>query len=64
MRRLSWFSNILVSLGTAMIGHTIHHSLFWALVDFAFWPIAWVKWLICHQVTLSVIKRTFGFFLS
>jgi hypothetical protein len=64
MKRLSWFSNVLVSLGTAMIGHTIHHSLFWALVDFIFWPIAWVKWLICHQVTLSIIKQTFGFFLS
>jgi len=47
---------------TAMIGHTIHHSIFWSVVDFFFAPIAWVKWLICHEVYMSIIKETFSFF--
>lgn len=47
---------------TAMIGHTIHGSLFWAIVDFFFAPIAWVKWLICKEVTLTIIKETFTWF--
>jgi hypothetical protein len=54
----------MVSLVTAMIGHTIHHSVIWAVIDFIFWPVALVKWLVCHEITLSVIKRTFGFFLN
>ena len=49
---------------TAMIGYTIHVSLFWAIVDFLFCPLAWAKWLICHEVTLSVIKQTFTWFFQ
>jgi hypothetical protein len=47
---------------TAMIGHTIHNSIFWSIVDFLFAPFAWVKWLVCQEVTLSVIKATFTWF--
>lgn len=47
---------------TAMIGYTIHNSLFWAIVDFFFVPLAWIKWLICHEVTMTVIKETFSWF--
>jgi len=47
---------------TAMIGYTIHKSIGWAIVDFFFCPIAWAKWLICHEVTLTVIKSTFTWF--
>ena len=50
------------SIMTAMIGHTIHGSLFWAIVDFFFCPIAWAKWLICHEVTMSIVKTTFAWF--
>jgi hypothetical protein len=50
------------AIATAMIGHTIHHSVFWAIVDFFFAPLAWAKWLICHEVTFSVIRHTFSFF--
>jgi hypothetical protein len=49
---------------TAMIGKTIHGSLFWAIVDFFFWPFAWIKWLLCQEVTLSIIKQTFSFFFN
>ena len=51
------------SLLTAMIGYTIHHSFFWSIVDFIFSPIAWIKWILCHEVTLTIIKETFKWFL-
>ena len=47
---------------TAMIGHTIHGSIFWAIMDFFFCPFAWIKWLICHEVTMTIIKKTFTWF--
>lgn len=47
---------------TAMVGYTIHGSLFWSIADFFFAPIAWAKWLICREVTLSIIKNTFSWF--
>ncbi len=52
------------SVLTAMIGYTIHGSLFWAIMDFIFTPIAWIKWLICQEVTLSIIKQTFEWFFK
>ena len=64
MKRLGSFIYMLVSLCTAMIGHTIHGSLFWAVLDFIFMPVAWGKWLVCQQVNLSIIKHTFEFFLQ
>lgn len=54
----------LVAVTTAMVGHVIHHSVFWSVVDFFFWPLAWLKWLIYHQVCISVIKTAFAFFLK
>ncbi len=47
---------------TAMVGYHIHGSIFWAIVDWFFAPLAWAKWLICQEVTLSIIKETFAFF--
>lgn len=47
---------------TTMIGHTLHESLFWSVMDFIFCPIAWAKWLICHEVTLTVLKNAFAWF--
>lgn len=56
--------NWLIGLITAMIGHTIHNSIFWSIMDFIFWPIAWCKWLILQEVNVSIIKETFNFFLK
>lgn len=53
---------LIVCVLTAMIGYTIHGSWFWAVVDFFFAPFAWAKWLICHEVTMTVIKATFTWF--
>ena len=52
------------SIITAMIGYTIHGSIFWSIMDFLFTPIAWIKWLAFHEVTLSIIKETFSWFFK
>lgn len=49
---------------TAMIGHTIHQSDFWAVMDFLFAPFAWFKWFICQEVNISIIKETFSWFFK
>lgn len=55
---------LLFALSTAIIGLQIHDSAFWAVVDFFFAPIAWIKWVICHEVNLTIIKQAFSFFLQ
>ena len=55
---------------TAIIGYHINYingswcPLFWAIVDFFFWPLAWFKWLICSEVNITIIKETFSFFFK
>jgi hypothetical protein len=56
--------NIIFTLPTAMIGYHIHNSIFWAIIDFIFWPIVWIKWLILQEVNLTIIKETFNFLLQ
>ena len=51
-----------ISIVVGIIGYTIHGSLFWAIIDGFFYPIAIIKWLICHELTLAVIKKTFTWF--
>jgi len=55
---------LIISIATAVIGMQIHNSVFWAIVDFFFWPFAWLKWLICHEVSISIIKEAFSFFFN
>lgn len=64
MKVISSILGVILLTATAMIGYAIHHSLFWAIVDYIFAPIAWIKWLICHEVTLAVIKQAFAWFLN
>jgi hypothetical protein len=47
-----------------MIGYNIHGSIGYAIVDFFFAPIVWIKWLIYHEVNLTIIKETFSFFFK
>jgi hypothetical protein len=56
--------SLLFCLATAIIGYTRHGSLPWAILDFLFAPIVWCKWLICKQVNLTLIKKSFAFFLE
>jgi len=51
----------LLGILTAMVGFTIHGSIFWACMDFIFWPVALCYWLVTHQLTASVVKITFAF---
>ena len=55
---------LIFSVLTAMIGYTIHQSIFWSIMDFLFTPFAWIKWLIYHECTLDVIQRTFSWFFK
>lgn len=54
----------LFSVFTAIIGNHIHSSIFWTIFDFLFAPLVWIKWLICHDVTLTIIKEAFSWFLK
>lgn len=59
------FPQIIFSLPTAMIAYTINNgSIFWAIVDFFLWPLVWLKWFICQEVTVSIIKKSFEWFLK
>lgn len=61
MRRFLYF---IFAVATAMVGHTIHGDFFWTVADFFFAPLAWAWWLIFHQVSLTIIRSTFAFFLQ
>jgi hypothetical protein len=64
MKKLKELLYTIICFATAMIGYTIHNSIFWSIMDFLFAPIAWIKWLFYHEVSLSIIKETFAFFLK
>jgi len=49
---------------TAIVGKHINGSVFWAIIDFFFAPFVWVKWMLCEQVSLSIINHSFDFFFK
>jgi hypothetical protein len=55
---------LIFSFCTAMIGYTIHRSIFWSIMDFIFTPLTWIKWILFHEVSLSIIKSTFTFLFN
>ena len=58
---LSW----VIHLATAIVGYHINNqSVFWAIIDWIFCPIVWLKWVICGQVNIHVIKEAFQFFFN
>lgn len=64
IRYYSTFNSV-VAVATGMIGYTLNNnSLFWGIVDGLFYPIALIKWIICEELTLSLIKSTFPFFFN
>lgn len=64
MKRLSSFFYLVIAVCVAMIGYQRHGDTLWAIIDFMFWPIAVVKWLIYHEINVSLIKTTFDFLLK
>lgn len=59
---MKWTLLLIFSVLTAILGHEIHGSLFWAFMDFLFPLIAWIKWLVLHQVNVTIIQHAFSFF--
>lgn len=49
---------------TAMVGYTIHNSFWWSVANFIAAPVSWVWWFCYHEVSVSVIKNTFSWFLK
>ena len=61
MKKIIW---LIFDVCTAMVGYTIHGSIGWSIIDFIFAPLVWLKWLLYHEVTLTIIKTTFEWFLK
>ena len=49
---------------TYNVGFKIHGSIKWAIFDTLFAPIAWIKWMILHEVNLTLIKESINWFLK
>lgn len=64
MRQIAGLFYAIFAFLTSQIGFAIHKSLFWAVVDFFFSPLAWAKWIIYKEVSLSIIKSTFEWFFK
>jgi hypothetical protein len=58
------FPTIIFALPTAIIGHSIHGDFWWTLFDLFLWPLVWIKWLICRDVNVTIIKNAFSWFLE
>lgn len=59
-----WLIDLLLSEATAIVGMKIHHSVFWSVMDFLFPYFAWIKWLILHQVNMSILHNAFAWFFN
>lgn len=55
---------LILAVMTAMVGYNIHHSIGWSIWNFLVWPFMIIKWLICKEITWSIIKETFSFFMQ
>ena len=48
-----------------VLGYNLNNnSLFWGIIDAIFYPIVLIKWLICEELTLSLVKQSFPFFFN
>lgn len=55
---------VIFCLLTAAVGMEVHGSKFLAVIDFLFAPFAWLKWVICKEVNLSLIWDAISFFFQ
>lgn len=55
---------LLFDILTAMVGYTIHGSIFYSIINFIFSPLAWIYWLITHNVDMNVLRETFSWFFN
>lgn len=67
---IRFFSSIIYftgAIGTAIISRNFNgggFGWFFVLWDFFLWPLAWIKWLICKEVNLSILKTIFSWYLQ
>jgi hypothetical protein len=70
MKTVNTAFEILICIASGLIGYQVNLECgdptpkLWAILDFIFWPIVWIKWLIFHQIHLSTIKAAFAFLLN
>jgi len=62
--RIYAWTYLIFCLCTSMIGYSIHGSVAWAIVNWFFAPLAWMKWLIMQEVNITIIRETFSFFFK
>lgn len=63
-RTLGGIIYMVCAICTGVIGKHIHGSMFWAVMDWIFAPFAWIKWLLCEEVTWNIVKHSFDFFFK
>lgn len=56
--------HIILMVLTGMTGYTITNSIFWSIIDGLLSPFSICAWIVCHQLNLTVIHKTFGFLLN
>jgi hypothetical protein len=64
MKQIGSIIYLIFCVMTSMIGYHMHHSIFYAIINWFFAPLAWVYWIITHSVNLTIIKETFEFFIK
>lgn len=64
MEKLGAIIYLIFAICVSMVGYHMHNSAIWAIIDFCFSPLVFVKWLFCHEISLTVIKETFKFLLQ
>jgi len=53
---------LIIGLLTAIIGKNLHGSNWWALADFIWWPLVWLKWIYYQEVNLTLVVTSFDWF--
>jgi len=58
----------ILGIFTAVVGYQVNintdYPVFWAVVDFIFYPVTWLYWLITQKVSVKIIHDAFSFFLK
>lgn len=64
MRAFADLLYLVFALCIANIGNYLHGSIVWTIFDFFFAPFVLIKWFFCKEITLTIIKHSFDWFLK
>lgn len=57
--------NWVLAFIVGMLGYKLNgDSIIWGVIDGIFYPIVLIKWIICEELTLTLIANTFPFFFN